>query len=334
MKITVIGGSGHLGALTVQALRRAGADVKVASRRGPLVLDVAKPETFAVLRGSDVVIDLVDATRSAPDALARFCVAEGLRLIEATSDSPAIERLIDADVDGPGLLVLGGGIFTGVSNLLARSVADAAAPCTSLELGISSNPYSGAGKSTVALMTAAVGLPTARYERGERIEASQLARGPELAFARGARPSLRVAVAEVMMLARSTRAPKVDVYMAPRPSLLVHVFLMLPGWLMRARFFMLMMALYFTVLRRGLLRRLATTVELVATAEGSSRQRRAVHAKDGMLAGGYALAATALLLAERPLRAHGTRYVDDLVTLDEVVTRANQLAGATLIELS
>jgi saccharopine dehydrogenase-like NADP-dependent oxidoreductase len=118
MRIVVIGGTGFLGARTVRALQQfPDLTVEVASRRGPVVVDITRPQTFEALRGADVVVDVSNGTRSAPDALAAWCLEQGVTLLETTSDAEAVRRLADAvsSKPGPGRVVLGGGLFTGIS---------------------------------------------------------------------------------------------------------------------------------------------------------------------------------------------------------------------------
>ncbi|MEW6432525.1 MAG: hypothetical protein AB1730_13565 [Myxococcota bacterium] len=151
MRVVVLGGTGYLGAKVVSALGALdGAEVVAASRRGPAPVDVARPGTFAALERADVVVDLTDATSTPPDAVVGFCLEKGLTVIEATSDAPCVERLHGAFATKglPGRLVLGGGFFTGVSNLPARAVAERA-KATALTLGIASSPFSGAGRGTI-----------------------------------------------------------------------------------------------------------------------------------------------------------------------------------------
>lgn len=332
MRITVLGGSGFLGSRTVDALRKApGVDVQVASRRGPLVVDATKPETFVALKGSDVVVDLIDATTTRPDALAAWCVENGIVFIEATSDRPAVERLAALQPKGPGLLVLGGGIFTGVSNLLARAVAEATPGARELTLGISSSPYSGAGTGTIALMTAAMAQPAVRTVDGQRVEVEKLEAGPKLPFPAKERPTLHMSFAEQGMLPRSTKVPRVEVFFAPKPAFLVTAFRMLPGFMLRARWFAALMGLYFTFLRKVVLKNVISSVELWARAKGAGEQARAVTCADGMRAGAWALAASALLLAENRPSATGVVFIDDVLKLEPVVARANALAGSAVL---
>ncbi len=335
MRITVLGGSGFLGSRTVEALRKApGVDVQVASRRGPVTVDATRPETFDALKGSDVVVDLIDATTTAPDALARWCVENGITFIEATSDRPAIARLAALGVKGPGLLVLGGGIFTGVSNLLARATASAAGNASELTLAIASSPYSGAGTGTIALMTSAMAKPAVRTRAGQRVEVPKLEAGPRIPFPSKARPTLLMSFAEQDMLPHSTKVPDVDVYFAPKPALLVAAFRMLPAFLLRAGWFAGLMGLYFSFLRKVVLKNVVSSVELWARARGATEQTRAVTCADGMMAGAWALAASALMLAEQKPARQGVSFIDDVLTLEPVVARANALAGSPVLLLA
>ncbi|MFZ5445394.1 MAG: hypothetical protein ACOZQL_35715 [Myxococcota bacterium] len=330
--IAVLGGRGFLGSRAVAALRRAGADVAVASRRGAVQVDVARPETWDALAPYEVVVDVTDTVRQPPDALIAWCLARGKTVLEATSEAACIERLHRAHVGSPtGRLVLGGGIFTGVSNLLARDVAQRVGGAEQVTLGISSSPFSGAGRGTIELMVRAMTLPSVRYEHGQRVESFGMRPGPVLDFGGARRATGSMSLAEPPMVHASTGAGDVEVFFAPRPSVLVPLFAALPGWLVRQRWFQGFMRGYFIVLRRALLRWAASPVELVAEARrGEATARRWVHARDGIEAGGVALAA----ITEAVCGAGswtGVRFVDDVCELETVVARVNQLAGRALL---
>jgi hypothetical protein len=336
MQIVVIGGTGFLGGKTVAALRRfPGLTVEIASRRGPIVVDLSRPETFEALRGADVLIDLADGTRSQPDALARWCLSNGLTLIEATSDADTIRRLREglASVDGPGCVVLGGGIFTGVSNLIARRVADDVGEGSTLTWAVASSPYSGAGKGTIALMVEASARPAVSTVKGHRIE-STLSRGPRLNIAGTTRPTLRMSLAESEMLPASTKATTVETYFAPKPGFLVTAFTLMPTALLRQRWFLAMLELSFSVLRRFVLRSVPSAVEMVAKAErGPATSERHVTCSDGMDAGAWALAAMAEAVGRRRPRA-GLCFIDDATTLELVCSRVNEVAGRVVLVVS
>lgn len=336
MRVIVLGGTGYLGAKVVSALGALdGAEVVAASRRGPVPVDVTRPETFAALERADVVVDLTDATSTPPDAVVGFCLEQGLTVIEATSDAPCVERLHGAFAGKglPGRLVLGGGIFTGVSNLLGRAVAERV-KATALTLGIASSPFSGAGHGTIALMVKALGVPALRWVHGARTEVAGVERGPLVPFGDEARPTVRISLAEPFMLAKSTGAADVDVYFAPKPGVLVPAFASLPGWLLRARWYQAFLKGYFVVLRRFLLARRATSVELSARATGAGGEASAlVTTPDGMRGGAFALAAMAEAVAARRDWT-GVRFIDDVAALGPTLERANALAGEALFAWS
>jgi hypothetical protein len=333
MRIIVIGGTGFLGARTVRALQQfPDLTVEVASRRGPVVVDITRPETFEVLRGADVVVDVSNGTRSAPDALAAWCLEQGVTLLETTSDAEAVRRLADAlsSKPGPGRVVLGGGLFTGISNLLSRAVAHEAGAGCQLTFAVSSSPYSGAGAGTIALMVDGAARPAVRTVNGRREEVP-LSRGPIVSFATARRPSLRASLAEAELLPRSTGARDVDVFFAPRPGFLVTAFVMLPQTLMRQRWFQWGFELAFTVLRRVLLRAVPSAVELMARAERDGvAVERHVTCDDGMDACAWAIAAMAEALALSPPPA-GVRCIDDVVGLEAIVARVNAVAGRAVL---
>lgn len=335
MKIVVIGGSGFLGGKTVAALKRfPGVEVEVASRRGPVVVDVARPETFAALEGADVLVDLTDGTRSRPDALAAWCLERGKTLLEATSDAETISRLVEAHQAsaGPGRLVLGAGIFTGVSNLLARDVADVVGPGSALTWAVASSPYSGAGKGTIALMVEAAARPVVRTVGGKR-ETLALTAGPTLDFDGVARPTLRMSLAEAEMLPASTKATTVDTLFAPKPGFLVAAFTLLPAFLLAASWFRAVLEAYFTFLRRFVLRAVPSSVQMVATASRDDvRAERHVTAADGMDAGAWAIAAMAEAVGKTP-PPPGLRFIDDVVRLEPLLARVNEVAGQAVYVL-
>lgn len=334
-RIVVLGGSGFLGSRVVAGLRKAGADVAVASRRSEVQVDVTRPETFAALSPFDVVVDLSDTVTNAPDALIAWCLEQGKCVIEATSEARCVERLHAAHVGTKkGRLVLGGGIFTGVSNLLAGDVAKRVGTLKEVSLGVASSPFSGSGSGTIALMAAALPVPPVRYEAGLRVEEPKVRRGPTIDFGGVTRPTGYMSLAEPFMIRTSTGAPKVDVLFAPKPGVLVPAFVAIPRWLAHSTLFQAFMRGYFTVLRRVLLRSVSSSVELVASAAGQGGEvTRWVKTRDGMEAGGFALAAMAEAVAASADWA-GVRFIDQVCELEPIVARANALAGSSLLEVS
>lgn len=335
-RIAVLGASGYLGRYAAEYLEKsAGVELLRVSRRGPVKLDTQRPETFDALKGCDVVLDLTDATTARPDLVAAYCAREGITFLEATSDAPAVERLATKPTEGPGLVVLGAGIFTGVSNLMSADVAKRVANPTSLQWSVSSSLYSGAGEGTIALMLDAMGQPVTRYENGARVSEA-LGEGPRVRFIDATRRTLRMCLAEGYMLHRSTGVPTAEALFAPRPGFLVSAFTMLPRSWLAAAWFRAFMGAYFRVLRKVLLGWKASRVEMTATAKGSDGGAKTVHlaAEDGMRAGGISAAAIALCLAKRRRAGEerkGVCCVDEVLGLDEVLAQGDALAGGAKV---
>lgn len=326
-RVAVLGGTGFLGARVLAALRRAGLDAVAASRRGEVKVDVTKPETFDALAPFDLVVDLSDTVSTPPDALLGACLERGQTVIECTSEAACVERLHRAHAATKGRLILGGGIFTGVSNLLAREVARRAGDVKRVTLGVSSSPFSGAGKGTIELMLRAMETPAVRYADGARVEEPTIREGPRLDFGSVVRRTGFMSLAEPFMVHTSTGAKTVDVLFAARPGFLVSSFALIPAWLARARWFQALLRGYFTVLRRVLLASTASRVELMADADGA---RGVVVADDGMDAAAWALAAMVEAVLAAP-KTPGACFIDDVCTLGSVISRANQLANREVL---
>jgi hypothetical protein len=229
--------------------------------------------------------------------------------------------------------VLGAGIFTGISNALARAAVEALPDADTVTLGVRSSPFSGAGAGTVDLMADALAVPTLSLRNGSRVETPPVASGPVLPFIGGERRTLHVPFAEPVMVHASTRVRNVAMYMAPAPALLRLAFLALPLALVRTRAFGRFLRLYFSFLRRLLLSRVSTAVELVARATGGGSEKTiALTFDDGFLAGGAAIAGTALAIARLPERPTGTFVVDELVPLGAMLDAVRALAPSVRVE--
>lgn len=335
-RIVIIGGTGFLGSRAVAALRtRDDIDIVIAGRNGPdLKVDLGRPESFAALAGAAVVVNVSSSHAAAPDALADHCVRHGLVMLEASSDRVVVERLLGwrgGGPAGPGTVVLGAGIYTGLSNLLGAAAMAAQPGATSLEIGIRSSPFSGAGQGTVDLMVDAMAVP-ARVVRDRTPTTTPAALpGPVLPFALGARRTLTFSFPEVSMLAASTGAHDISLGFAPAPAVLWPSFRYLPTWLLTSSVFRWGMGRYFEFLRRSLLKNVASRVELVARSRSAAGEAVcALVADDGFATGGAALAAMAVQLTQRPPGRRGVVTIDEVMELDEVVALTHSLAPATV----
>ncbi len=344
--VVVIGGAGFLGSRAVAALKDApGIRVSVAGRAGrDLVVDLQQPATFAALGDADVVVDCSSSHLTDPGPLAQYCLDNGLVFLEASSDRVVMERLLtlpSTSSSSPpgspsGSVVLGAGIFTGLSNTLgaaAQRALPSSSSSSSLEIGVRSSPFSGAGQGTVDLIVDALKEPARVIKDGAATTVPAALSGPVLPFPRGARRTLTFSFPEVSMLSRSTNAKAISMSFAPAPSPLWATFRILPDWLLRAAFFRWFMGVYFVVLRRGLLRNVSSRVEVVARAtdDAGNTAIASVVAGDGFEVGGVAIAAAAVLLAQRRPKA-GLQMIDQAMTATELVAGIRALRPAIDLE--
>jgi hypothetical protein len=338
--VVVIGGAGFLGSRAVRVLRgRGDVRVSVAGRHGPdLIVDLQRVETFAALKGAAVVVNASSSHGAAPDELAAFCLREGLILLECSSDRLVVERLLalrSSSSGARGAVILGAGIFTGLSNTLGAAALSALPSATSLELGVRSSPFSGAGQGTIDLVVDALREDARVVVDGEARLARAALSGPTLPFPKGPRRTLTFSWPEVSMLSASskeanpTKALSVSMSFAPAPSPLWATFRTLPGWLLRSGPFRRFLGLYFRVLRRGLLKNVASEVQIVAVARDAAGSSVVVGfvADDGFDAAGVAAAAAALIAAER--KPTGVRTIDEVMGARELLAKMKELAPAT-----
>jgi hypothetical protein len=332
--VLVVGGTGFLGQRTVAALQKVhGFEVRALSRRGTAPFDATRPATWQGLTGADLVVDLSDTLTVKPDEWVAWCLERQIPVLEATADMACVERLHQRFSRTPGTLILGGGIFTGMSNLLGRAAADAVESPKSVFLGISSSPFSGAGSGTIELMLASLRISVVRYRANARVEQSGMSPGPDFIFGNSRRATLLAPFAEAFMLHTSAGAQDVEVGFSPRPAFLVPSFRLLPPAFTHSRLGQALLRMYFTVLRRWLLGSVASPVELYARAtSGDHEVERRLFAPDGMQAAAWALAAMCEAFLAHPTGA-GVRFIDDVCGLAAIAARANALAGEAVMTL-
>ena len=297
-----------------------------------MCVDLDRPETFATLdalEGLRVVVDVSSSHRTSPAALARHCLDAGFVFLEASSDRRVVDALLALDGSSkPGAVVLGAGIFTGLSNLLAAEAVRRRPDATHLEIGVRSSPFSGGGGGTVDLMADLLTVPSREAVHGALVEGPSVAAGPLLPFPSGEHACLTVAFPEPHMLFRSTSVANVAMSMAPKPAWLRRAFLATPRAILQSRAFSVYLRFVFGCLRRVVLARRPTEVELVARArDASGTTLLGLVAEDGMATGGVAIAAIAELLVGASVR--GVVTVDQTSTLETVCGAMAELDPAS-----
>jgi hypothetical protein len=341
-KVLVTGGRGYFGRRVVVALRAAGLDVVCAGRRArPAVvaLDVARPEP-GQLRLYDAVVNCVDTLAVPAGPFHRAALAAGTMLLETTAEPGSIEAALAlrCGLQGPGTIVLGLGIFPGLSNLLTRAAFEDNGRRGPVEVGMRFSPFSGAGAGMIALIAHLMAEPAPYYRDGERLTVGAFSRGPRLRFREGWQPTLRAAIPEADLLHASIGVDTLAV-LSPRPDviqpLLRGVARLVPPWPWFRRLYLGGVGLGVTVLRRSLFQ--VPTPVVIAALAGREGDResglwRTLTTPDGVSCGAYATAAAAAaLLASRP--PPGVYCSDELLTLDGLVAGVAALPGAPSIEL-
>lgn len=303
MKVLVVGGHGYYGGRICAALAEvAGVEVARAGRSGPVVLDLANPATFSVMADYAVVVNASDSVGVDPLPAAAWCLQHGPAWFDIGADAGGAERLLAIPPGGPGAVVVGVGLFPGLSSALATAVADGDA----VHLGIRLSVLSGAGRGIVQLMMRMLTEPSVWWADGARQAGPPV--GPARAFDYPSAQqvaSLRVGLADAPVVHAAT-GQDVAVHLAPKPGIL-RVNFRLMAWLARvlgtARGLVLAPARWsLHLLRAVLLKSVPGRVEITAVA--GSRQRSLAVA-DGQAATGAAVAAAVALWAARADRPAG-----------------------------
>lgn len=324
MRVIVIGGRGHLGRAVVAGLRKQAIEVAVAGRSRPndVRVDITDPTRLDVLDDFDAVVNCSDSLAAAPDELVRRCLLRGPLLLETVGEPVAIRRLLGAShPTGHGTVLLGAGIFPGMSNLIAAEAIAAVEACTSVELAMRWNPMSAGGGGMVALVPHLLGVPTHRVVEGDVVEGPPMGPGPELPFSDGRHATLHLPFTEPTMLARThPQLANIATYGSVDPDAMMLGFRVLPGWLMRRRIVRWLMWLQFTLLRRVLLRRVPAHVRICARATNARGDEavRTFVAEDGI---GWAGEIVAAMLLELSDVGPGLHLPDAVLTAELVRAR-------------
>lgn len=335
-RVLVIGGTGHFGASVADAIAKLdGVLVQTAARSGADVsIDLTVPGTFSGLRGHDIIVNAADSITAPPDDAMRYALAEGLTWVEMSADPALYARVRDFDAPlASGSVVLGAGLFPGLSTALARAAANDCAAARSVELGIRVSPLSGAGQASCALMTHTLTQRCIRYREGLRQVDGVVGSGREMPFGEESQTAVEMALPDADLIARSTRAADVTTRVAFVPRPLLGAFRMLAAMstlLGSLRVPLLAVARRALIsLRAVLLRKVVTRVDLTAVAvdiEGDTCVRR-VTVPDGRLATAASVAVLVAHLRGRTI-ATGLSTAGALVRLDAFVHGMRELGIA------
>ena len=266
MRIAVIGARGFVGRRVLAALGAAGVEASPVDR----------------LDRFDAVIDARGPGHGT--ALARRCLGHGVRLIDCSAHPPATRELLALEADGPGAIVVGAGLFPGISNLLAARDPTASAVLVELD------PFSGAGAGTIDSLTGALAGPAVQSVRVD------------------GRAALAIDSSDAAIAAAGGR--RLQLLITTRQRWLARL-LPLAAWLGRRRLVGRLVAaaanLAMKILRVRLLARRPSAIALYTAGD---RLRPAFSASDGFAATARAIAWAAVEAARRPELRGITTFVD------------------------
>lgn len=348
MRVLLVGASGHVGCQVADAIRRVpGLSLCESSRRpgpGRIELDLAERSTFSNADGFDWVVNASDSLRADPLPFYRRSVRRGQRSIELSADAATCDRLLEcltesaltkasggephAEASNVGTVLVGAGVFPGLSQMLALSAWSHSPSAQSVELFLSWSLWSGAGSGTCRLMVDALVSPRIWLEQGERRTGSPLG---EIVTHPWGRPrfAIEAGFPESILLQRSahsdSRPLTARTSIAVRPGL--------PRWalavtrsLCRRRFFATRpmraaLGFGFNGVRARLLgswktgsRKTAASIGVVA---GSRTERLEV--SDAMAATGHMVASSLAALRRERILPAGAAPIESVVSLESLL---------------
>ena len=327
MKILVLGGYGYFGSNLLAILRRNPVyDLHIGARRRrddrTVVIDWQSPEeTLNLLLTFDIV---VNAAPWPSDAYLFRCLSlfleRGRTWIETTADPLQTRKLLDwksAVPSGPGAVIIGVGVFPGLTNVLVDSFSSGTG---TLNLAIRYRLFSGAGPGMCRLMAETLTQPSFRLENGVRKKGASVGPSALFPWSDGRHTAMLVYLADAEYLFRATGIRQAATYLSVRPDALNRLGFM-ADLLPDSNFIRRLLAAYFRFLRGTIFGKRRTPIEFCVS-DGESNQL--LTASDAFYAGSLLLAICLEKIKNHP--ATGFLAVEDVVKLEEVL-EAGRLQG-------
>ncbi len=335
-RVAVIGGAGFYGSVVCEHVARvADVEVVVAARRPPpggLTLDLKNPETFAALDSFDWVINCADSVLAPPDRAIAYCQEHAIGWIDMGAEAHATRRLLELDAPAAPLII-GAGVFPGMSTCLAHHLATCVDQVEALHLGVRISPLSGAGPANCELMTHTLEAPSLQVQGGALREGPALYGSRKLPYTKIASTIyLDCGLPDAPLLAHATDIPEITTSMAVAPAFLRHNFRILAAltrWAGPLRPLMRWMTRWMLRLSRGLfLRNVGSPVHLTAQAiadDGTHLAMLAFPEGREATALGVASVLSAALAADL---APGIYTAADVAPLPQLLERARSLRAS------
>lgn len=338
MRVLVVGGAGYYGRRVLAALAQVpGVEAHAAGRRGPVIVDLADSTTFSAFSGFDAVVGCHDSVGVASDAAVAWCVAQGLVWLDMGADAESVARLLALQPAGPGLALVGVGLFPGLSTALAVEAASATGRPDRVEIGVRLAALSGAGRGLCDLMVALLARPSVWTLGGRRLTGPALGPGRYVDFL-GAGPAWarRVGLADAPLLPAATGAGDAAIRLALRPRWLGPLLVLAAGMVRLAGplrpALLRVIGWQLRLVRGWLLKRRPATVEITAVAEPGGATAR-LACPDGQRATAAAVAATIALLQAEERRPAGLHPLTDVLPPDALLRATQALDASVVVEL-
>lgn len=229
-KLLIIGASGAVGTRIIKMLEsqnkysvyRASSQ----SRTNNIHCDLNDHSTFTKLKDFDYIINASDPYLALPFALIEYCLREGLTLWETCADPVIIKECIEkyrgSSGGWKGRVIIGMGIFPGVSNLLADFlIRSTQAKKAGLTLFIQASPLSQAGSSTCELMAQHLSYPALVWQKDKFIEQKTLELSRPIKFGESKLRGLRLFFPEVSMFKDKQKIESIESFLVPNPKILI-----------------------------------------------------------------------------------------------------------------
>lgn len=303
-----------------------GYSVRGYSRSSSPPVNLAKKETFSNLDSARIVVNLSADASTSPEELIQYCLQAGKTWIECSSEAKVIRSLHGRFRDQcvAGRLILGAGIFTGLSNLMAAASIEKIKgedEPYKISLVLRSSPFSGCGESTVDLMVQAFHAERYQVREGQIYPSSGVAAGPRIQVASGhSIPTICSPLPEVLMLHHSTGIPNIEGLFSPLPTLLCRAFTWIPSGISRTRWYQSGLRAYFKLLRTKLFKSRVSQVEMHTVVHGGEKVvRGSFRTEDGF---GIAALVISYLVKREAARAKagpGCFFIDEVLEFDSVI---------------
>lgn len=332
----LIGGRGFYGTRVSEVLDSLeGIETTVVSRSSGF--DLSDPTTFWMMDSFNLVLNCSDTLSAPPDLAAAYAAKQGMTFFDMGADSATAERLLGTP-PGKGRVVVGVGIFPGLSTSMARHLSDEVAGCETLEFAVRISPFSGAGKGNCRLATQTLLSPTIHYKGGQRVEGTPVGEARPFNFLGDAEAeAIECSLPDGPLIHKSTGVPNISTYMATKPGILRFVFkisalaMAIP---LIGKFFIWQTYLSMLFMRALIFRQTNTSVQLTILVDRNLENQRSlsIRCPDGISSTALGVgSAVSLWLSGEAMVPPGVHAAGEVFKFEELVREFRRLGGTLIV---